>query len=81
LGEGGVVILVASLTCVVAHTLLFVYLQIPKANDDANVQTFVEGDNVQVMGYGVEEDEKVAAHGKVKNLEGGSLHKVTIKER
>jgi hypothetical protein len=35
----------------------------------------------QVMGYGVEEDEKVAAHGKVKNLEGGSLHKVTIKER
>ena len=86
LGVGGVVILVVSLTCVVAHTLLFMYLEIPKANDNTNIQTFVEGNSVQVMGYGVEEDKKIVAHGKVKNVEGGSLHgvtlhKVTIEER
>jgi hypothetical protein len=35
---------------------------------------------VEVMGFALEEEEKVVAIGKVKNVEGGSLHGVTIEE-
>jgi hypothetical protein len=56
------------------HNLLFMYLQIQKAKEDADIQIYAEGDIVQVMGYGLEEEEKVVAHGKVKNVEGGSLY-------
>jgi hypothetical protein len=77
---GGVVIIVASLSSAMPQNLLFRYLQIQKAKEDADIQIYAEGDIVQVMGYGLEEEEKVVAHGKVKNVEGGSLYKRTIKK-
>ena len=42
--------------------------------------TFSAGDFVQLMGYGVGEEEKLVAHGKVKNVEGGTLHGAVIYE-
>ena len=59
---------------------LFVCLQIQKAEGHGDIYTYAKGDKVQVMGYGVDEEEKVVAHGIVQNVEGGSLHGVTIEE-
>lgn len=55
-------------------------MQIQKGEGHADIYTYAEGDSVQVMGYGVDEEEKVVAQGTVKNVEGGLLHGVTIEE-
>ena len=42
--------------------------------------TFSVDDLVKLMGYGVGEEEKLVAHEKVKNVEGGTLHGAIIYE-
>lgn len=71
---------VAAVSSAVPQNLLFLCLQIQKAKGDADMAAYAEGHSVEVMGYGVEEEEKVVAHGVVKNVEGGSLHGVSIEE-
>ena len=43
--------------------------------------TFLILDVVEIMGYGVNEEGKLVAHGKVMNLEGGTVHGVPIYQR
>lgn len=45
---------------------------------EASSYTFSVSDVVEIMGYGVGEEGKLVAHGKVMNLEGGTVHGVPI---
>jgi hypothetical protein len=71
---------VSAVSSAVPQKSLFLCLQIQKAKGDVDMAAYAEGHSVEVMGYGVEEEEKVVAHGIVKNVEGGSLHGVSIEE-
>ena len=44
------------------------------------METYAEVDAMHVMGYGVDEEGKVVARGKVKKVEGGLLHGLSIEE-
>ena len=45
---------------------------------EASPYTFSVSDVVEIMGYGVGEEGKLVAHGKVMNLQGGTVHGVPI---
>jgi hypothetical protein len=79
-GLGGFYTVLPCHSHVVPHNLPCMFLQNQKAEEDAKEKTYAEGDIVEVMGFALEEEEKVVAIGKVKNVEGGSLHGVTIEE-
>jgi hypothetical protein len=79
-GLGGFYTVLPCHSHVVPHNLPCMFLQNQKAEEDAEEKTYAEGDIVEVLGFALEEEEKVVAIGKVKNVEGGSLHGITIEE-